>query len=96
MDIRKTKDGKFVLCHDGFLHRITGQNEYIENLNYSEVKPILDNIRTGYNDEKNPVKNTDKLKPALLKDVLKMIKGKDILMSVDVKSKKEEDLIEVI
>lgn len=24
MDIRKTKDGKFVLCHDGFLHRITG------------------------------------------------------------------------
>lgn len=68
----------------------------MENLNYSDIKPILDNVRTSYNDFTNPVKNPNKLKPALLTDIIKLVKDKDVYLSVDVKTNSEKDLIDTI
>lgn len=51
LDIQKTKDGKYILCHDSYLHRLTGQKNYVYELNYSEIEPLLDNIYNSYDDK---------------------------------------------
>lgn len=65
MDLVKTKDGKFVLCHDIHLERITGQKCDAHEINYSEIQPVLDNIFIPYDNSNSGVINKDKLKPAL-------------------------------
>lgn len=50
-----------------------------------------------YNDKISPIINTKKLKPALFLDVLKaVLPHKDILLSIDLKTQKEEEVLEVI
>lgn len=37
IDIRQTKDGEIVLLHDANLYRTTGRDEYVWNMNYSDI-----------------------------------------------------------
>lgn len=57
LDLQKSKDGKFFLCHDDFLERITGQTKNASDLNYNEINPVVDNVYTSYNNSKSPAKN---------------------------------------
>lgn len=97
LDLQKSKDGKYFLCHDNDLIRVTGQNVYSRDINYSELNPVMDNIHNSYNDSISPAKNPRKLKPLLLEDLIKAVRPHpNLYLSVDVKTEHEEDLIEVI
>jgi len=39
-DVRKTADGKFIMCHDETLTRIAGKDIVVENTTYDELKEI--------------------------------------------------------
>lgn len=79
------------------MHRLTGQQKYVSELTYDEIHPVLDHVYNSYDDQNSPVVNSRKLKPALFMDVLKMLQPhENISISVDVKTKKEEDLKEII
>ena len=36
-DVRKTKDGRLVICHDAFLNRVAGNSKIISSLTYDEL-----------------------------------------------------------
>ena len=46
-------------------------------------------MKSCYNDDISPIKNDLKVKPPLLKDVMKKAQGTNTLLSVDVKSNEE-------
>lgn len=61
LDIRVTKDDKWIVFHDNNLLRMTGSNIKVEDLNYHELK----NYTLKNNNEKIP----------LLKDALSLVNG---------------------
>ncbi|MEA4823933.1 MAG: glycerophosphodiester phosphodiesterase family protein [Clostridiaceae bacterium] len=46
-DVRPTKDGKYVIFHDGNLERLAGVPRTVEELTYAEMKDILSHARRG-------------------------------------------------
>lgn len=49
-DVQVTKDGKFVIFHDGNLNRMCGDGRSIENMTFGELQAL--NIKTGNNYDK--------------------------------------------
>jgi glycerophosphoryl diester phosphodiesterase len=92
LDVHRTKDGLMVVCHDDHLNRITGQKELVSELNYTEIGPYLDEISPVYTDATFKKVNVEKERPPLFEEVLKLLKDSDVLVNVDVKSNKPEDI----
>jgi len=94
LDVHRTKDGQMIVCHDHHLLRITGQNELTTDLHYSEVAPYLNEISPVYTDNTFKKVNSEKERPPLFEDVLKLLKDSDIFVNVDVKSNTAEDIVD--
>lgn len=95
MDVYKTKDGKFVVAHDTGLTRITGQDILIKNVNYGEIRPYKDTVHCDYGlDLIRP--NTKGERPPLLEDFLSFVQTNDVLVNLDVKTGKLEDIDTVL
>ena len=77
-DVRKTKDGKFVIIHDSSLDRTTNGSGLIKNYNYDEI-------------EKYRTKNHNCVVP-LLSKVLEVLKGK-VQFMIELKDEGIKDAI---
>ena len=44
-DVRKTADGKFIICHDETLERLSGQNIYVEETTLDELLSITLSVK---------------------------------------------------
>ncbi len=89
-DVHMTKDGQLVCVHDRNLKRITGQDVDVETLNYEEINPVSEPKIIDPNGKTHHVVNPKKLKPVLLSQVLDMIKGTQVIVSIDNKVGSEE------
>ena len=74
-DVHLTKDGYLVLCHDETIDRTSNGKGYIKDLTLDELKQYSFSCHSQYN-EKIP----------LLKDLLLLIKDKDILLNIELKT----------
>lgn len=74
-DVHKTKDGILVLCHDEKINRTSNGKGYIKDLTYKEL--------CEFNFGKD-----DFQKIPLLKELLELCKGKDVLINLEVKTNK--------
>lgn len=95
LDVHRTKDGKFVVIHDSNLERLTGQDINVEEINYDDIKPFKTTILTDF-DEPYSENNDRGEKLALLEDLFKILKGSDVIATIDVKTNHKDDIDRVI
>ena len=93
IDTVKTKDGKWVVCHDKNLSRLTGLDKQVTDLDYQEIPPFKEVIEFEYYDNK-PFKNVEfpEKKMDFLEDLFAKVKDQPLFMSVEVRSKNDKDL----
>lgn len=77
-DVHKTKDGKLVLCHDEKINRTSDGKGYIKDQTYEELLQYDFGYKTKYKNQKIP----------LLEELLKLCKGKKVLINIEVKTNK--------
>lgn len=87
MDIRQTKDGEFILMHDGDVKRTTDGNGRVKDLTLAEIQKLDAGSWYGKEFEGEPVPT--------LRDVLRAIKGK-VLPDLDFKDGDPEQLIALL
>ena len=93
-DVRKTKDGKFVVIHDQNLERVTGQNKFINETNFNEIGTYKEVVSTDYGLQyKGSSGQSEKV--CLLTDLFNLIKNTDIVVSIDVKTGSTSDIDEI-
>jgi glycerophosphoryl diester phosphodiesterase len=95
LDVHRTKDRQFIVCHDSSLKRLTGQDEIVEQINYSEIGHYLDTINPVYTEESFQRTNASKERPPLLEEVFQLLQDTDIYINIDVKSNSTEDVVSV-
>lgn len=76
-DVHLTKDGYLVLCHDEKINRTSNGKGYIKDMTLAQLRNYSFSNGTKY-DEKIP----------LLEELLVLIKGKDILLNIELKTDK--------
>lgn len=77
-DVQITKDGQLVLCHDETIDRTTDGTGYIKDYTYSELKKFnAGNIYKG---------KYDFVEIPRLSDFLGLIKGKNLLINLELKN----------
>lgn len=97
IDVQVTKDKKYIILHDKQLISTTGQPVLINQINYKDINPIMDNLYIPYKKKKTVIKNEKKLKPVLIDEYFKAISESGIqFVNIDVKTGKEEDFYFVL
>ena len=71
VDVWKTTDDEVIVFHDAYLDRLTSRTGFVSNMSYKEIQNIV-------------LKNNEKI--PTLNDVVKLIRGKNILLLVEAKS----------
>lgn len=94
-DLLKTKDGKFVLCHDNNLKRTTGQDIDLKDINYKDIKNYLNKIYLDYGVYFES-EEMHKEKIVLLEDFFAFLKKTDLLVNIDIKTEEEADFFGVL
>lgn len=94
LDVWKSKDGHLVVFHDKTLERVTGQKQGVFDLDFSEISHYLSEL--SYLTSVLRRLNDSKEKPCLLEDLFKEAKASNCVMSIDVKTRKLEDVVEVV
>lgn len=84
IDVRKTKDGQYVVVHDENLLRVTGQDVLVSDIDYADIKPYLNRIVNDYGGEAYVGDNVNGEKPPLLEDVLDFVAHTNLLVSIDI------------
>lgn len=74
-DVHLTLDGKLVLCHDESINRTSNGKGYIKDMTLSQLRQFNFNYNSEY-DSKIP----------LLEELLLLVKGKDILLNIELKT----------
>jgi glycerophosphoryl diester phosphodiesterase len=87
MDIHETKDGVPVVCHDGNLERLCGQDVSIKDLRYAELPAHQDRIRLHFADGYYEVKDSDERRIPKLEEV--MAEMDDMTMNIELKDNSE-------
>lgn len=90
MDVRKTKDGKFILAADESLQRITGQNKLISETYYEDISPFLNKINSEFGGSFYK-DNVHQESPPLLSDIIDIFNGSTKIVFMDFH---EEDITE--
>lgn len=82
------------MIHDKNLKRLTGQDINISEINYDEIPNFAPEIDIHFSKDDQYVleKGTQK-KPDLLETFFKKFKDQPVVISVDIKSNSEEDLV---
>ncbi len=75
LDVQRTRDGEFVVCHDNNLERILNRPEKISNIDYAELSRIK--LENGYG-------------IPLLRDVLREIPGVPVVLDLKLNHHLEE------
>lgn len=75
LDVQRTKDGQLVVFHDENLKRLTGVNQFVWELNWSEVKQL-----------KLHALNEDDLHIPLLEEVLSLVKPTSLTLNIELKN----------
>ena len=86
LDVFSTKDKQMVVLHDRCLFNATGQDQNIDEVKYDEIC----NYKTQYKNQRQEVE-----KPPLFEDVLKLTVNKNVMINIDIKSDKDEDIVSV-
>ena len=95
IDIRKSKNGKFILVADKNLQRLTGQNKNVSDLEFpGEFNPFLQTIKSEFDSEFND-QSTVEEKPASFDEILEEFVNNDTLLVVNVNGD-ESDTMEVL
>lgn len=86
LDVFSTKDKQLIVLHDRSLLNSTGQNQNVDELNYDQIQK--------YHKQYNNQTLIDE-KPPLFEDILKLLKSTDLMVNIDIKSDKDDDIIGV-
>jgi glycerophosphoryl diester phosphodiesterase len=86
LDVFSTKDNKLVVLHDLSLSRATGQEIDVHTLNYEQIVHYK---------EQFPNQLDDSERPPLFEEVLRMLQPTCLMVNVDIKSDRDEDVIHV-
>lgn len=70
IDVRLTKDKKFVCIKDANLERLTGQNQQVSQTNYEEIQPYQDSFFNEYGELFTLDNGLEQERPPLLEEVL--------------------------
>lgn len=84
-DVRKTKDGEFVLMHDSTLKKMCGLDKKISDMTLSEIRNK--NINNGIN-----IKKYQGLKVATLKEYLDVCYKYNMVPIIEIKIEQDEDM----
>ncbi len=88
IDVRQTKDGEIVLLHDANLYRTTGKNEYVWNMDYSDILKL--DAGSGF------ARKYAGTKIPTLREALQLCKSK-INLNIEIKEgKKDSDFVKNI
>lgn len=86
LDVFSSRDKKMVVLHDRSLVNATGQNENIDEIDYEQIRPY----KTQFDSQ---IKSMEK--PPLFEDVLKLLFQTNLMINIDIKSDKDEDIFHV-
>lgn len=76
IDVRKTKDDKFILMADEKLTRLTGQEENVSDIVYEDIQPFLNTIETPFGVFTQ--ENLENEKPGKIDDVIIFVSESDV------------------
>lgn len=85
IDVRITKDKELVLSADSNLQRLTGQNEKVEELDYEEIGPYVNEIINQYGGVYHKENELEKERPPKLEDVLELMDENAALLIIEEK-----------
>ena len=93
IDVVKTKDGKWVVCHDKNIKRLTGLDKQVTGIDYDEIPPFKEVIEFEYYDNK-PFKNVGypQKKMDFMEDLFAKVKDQPLYMLVEVRSENDKNL----
>ena len=83
IDVRITKDNKFVLCQDANLQRLTGQNQLVADTDYADIGPYLNTIQSEFGESFTQDNSQDQEKPPKIEEVLQEMDKNALLLFVN-------------